>query len=158
MPAQLAHALIGNVTALVAFHVERLRDYGYRENAELLRDLCNDGCSTRARAAAHSGCDEQHVRAFDEFNDAIAIFHRGLSSDLRVRSGAQSFRDVASDLQTHFHFRVLDRLRIGIDASELDTFDARRQHMRDSIATAAADPDHFNHGALIFGICKYKHG
>ena len=30
-------------------------------------------------------------------------------------------------------------------------------HVRDGIAAAAADAEHLDYRALIFGICEYKH-
>ena len=43
-----------------------------------LATLRDHGSCARAGAAAHAGGDEQHVAAFDEFDDAVAILHRGL--------------------------------------------------------------------------------
>ena len=69
---------------------------------ELARDLRDHRRRTRARAAAHAGGDEQHVAALDQLDDAIAVFHRRLAADFRVRARAESLRDVAADLQRGF--------------------------------------------------------
>ena len=143
--------------ALAAFHLERLRHDGDRQDAELLRDLRHDRSRARAGATAHAGGDEQHVRAFDHFDDAVAIFHRGLTAHFRIGARAQALGDVAADLQTDFHLGMFQRLRVGVDANEIHAFDPGLDHVRDGVAAAAAHADHLDHGALVFCISKYKH-
>ena len=53
--------------------------------------------------------------------------------------------------------RVLERLRVGVDADEIHTFDARGDHVRDGVAAAAAHADHLDHSALAVGIHQFEH-
>jgi hypothetical protein len=131
--------------------------FGNGQDSELLGDLRDHRRRTSARAAAHAGRDEQHVGALDHLDDAIAVFHRCLPADFRICARAQTLRDVAADLQRHLHLRVLQRLRIGVQANEVHALDTRGHHVRDGITAAAADADHFDDGPLILCICKYKH-
>ena len=140
-----------------AFHVERLGHDRHGEDAKLLRDLGHHGRGTGARPTAHTGGDEQHVRAFDHFDDAIAIFHRRLTADFRIRARAQALGDIAADLQTDFHLRMLQRLSIRIEADEIDAFDPGRDHVRHGVAAATAHANDLDHGTLVLCICKYKH-
>ena len=94
-----ADAVIRDQRALAAFHLERTRDHGHREDAEFLRDLRDHRRRARARATAHAGGDEQHVAAFDHLDDAIAIFHRRLAAHFGIGAGAETLGDVAADLQ-----------------------------------------------------------
>jgi hypothetical protein len=96
----------------------------------------------RAGAAAHAGGDEQHVATLDQLDDAVAVLHRRLPADLGIGAGAEALGDVAADLQRGLHLRVLERLRVGVDADELHAVDAAvERHVRDRVAAAAADPD-----------------
>jgi hypothetical protein len=154
---ELEHALIGDARALVAFHLERLGDDGDRQDAEFLGDLRDHGSGARAGAAAHARGDEQHVAAFDELDDAVAILHRGLAADFRVGAGAQALGDVAADLQRGAHLGVLERLRIGVDANEIHALEAGLDHVRDGIAAAAAHAQHLDDGTLTVRVHEFEH-
>ena len=131
---------------------ERLRHDGDRQDSHLLRELRDDGRGARARAAAQARRDEQHVGAFDDLLDAVAIFHRGLPADLGIRAGAEPLRDVAADLQARLDLGALQRLRVGVRADEIHAFDARADHVRDRVAAAAADPEHFDDSRLAVSV------
>src|SRR4029077_2434109 len=102
----------------------------------------------RARPAAHAGGDEEHVAALDQLDDAVAILHRRLAPHFGVGAGAETLRDVAADLQRGLHLRVLERLRVGIHADELDALDAVFSHVGHGIAAAAAHADYLDHSRL----------
>jgi hypothetical protein len=108
-------------------------------------------------AAAHAGGDEDHVRAFDQLDDAVAVFHRRLAAHFRVRARAEALGDVGADLQARLHLRVLECLRVGVDADEVDALDARGDHVRDGVAAAAAHADDLDDCALVFRVCQYEH-
>src|SRR6185295_2901718 len=134
--------------AFVALHRERPRHDRHREDAELARDLRNDRRGARAGAAAHARGDEQHVASLDQLDDAIPVLHRRLPPDFRVRPGAEALRDVAADLKRGLHLRVLQRLRVGVHADELDALDSALRHVRHGVAAAAAHADHLDHSRL----------
>ncbi len=79
-------------------------------------------------------------QAFDEFDDAITILHGGLPAHLGIRARAQSLGDVAADLQGGAHLAVLERLRIGIDANKIHTFEAGLHHVCDCVAARRRRP------------------
>jgi len=145
---ELEHALIGDARALVAFHLERAGHHRDGEDAELLRDLRNHGRGAGAGAPAHAGGDEQHVAALDQLDDPIAILHCRLTAHLGVGARAQALGDVAADLQRGAHLGVLERLRVGVDADEIDALETGLHHVRDRVAAAAAHAQHLDDGAL----------
>jgi hypothetical protein len=155
--AQLGNPMIRHEQALVALHLEGLRDHGHRQNAKLLRHLRDDRCCPGARATAHAGGDEQHVATLDELDDAIAVLPRRLAPDLRIGACAQPLGDVASDLQGRLDLGVLQRLRVGVDAHEFHAVDSRRDHVSYGVPAAAAHADHFDDGALAVRVHQFKH-
>jgi len=80
-----------------------------------------------------------------------------LTPDIGVGSGAQSFCDVAADLQRRAHARTVQRLRVGIRTNEINTLDTCIDHMSDGVTAAAADTNHFYHCALAVRIHQFKH-
>jgi hypothetical protein len=127
------------------------------QDPKFLRHLGDHGRRTRAGAAAHAGRDEQHVGTLDDLVDAIAILHRRLAADVRVRAGTESLGNVASDLQRRSDARTLQRLRIGIRTDEIDALDAGIDHVRDGIAATSPDADHLYDRALAVCIHQFKH-
>jgi hypothetical protein len=82
----------------------------------------------------------------------VPVFHRSLAADIRVGAGAESFRDVAADLQCDPHPRTVERLRIRIRADEVHALYTRMYHVRDGVPAAAADADDFYYRALAVRI------
>ncbi len=145
---QLQHAVVGHARALVAFHLERPRHHCHREDAKLLGHLRHHWSRAGAGSTTHAGSDEQHVAAFDQLDDAVAILHRSLAPDFRVCPGAKTLGDVAADLQRGTHLGVLERLRVGVYADEIHTFDAGLHHVRYGVAATTAHPEHLDDGIL----------
>jgi len=52
---------------------------------------------------------------------------------------------------------MFQRLRVGIDANEIHAFDTGLDHVSDRVSAAASDANHFDDGALVLCISKYKH-
>ncbi len=59
------------------------------EDAALTRRARDHRRSACARAAAHAGGDEHHVRAFEEFEDLRLAFLSRRLADFRARAGAR---------------------------------------------------------------------
>ena len=144
--------MIRDQRALAAFHLERTRDHGHREDAEFLRHLCDHRCRARARSTTHAGGDEQHVAALDHLDDPIAVFHRRLPAHFRIGARAETLGDIAADLQRGFHLRVLESLRIGVDAQELHALDATANHVGNCVAAAATYSYDFDYSVLAVSI------
>ena len=67
---------------------ERLGDYCNRQNAHLTSHFCNNRRATCTRATTHTRGDEKHIRTAYSIRYPVAIFHRGSSTDFRVRACA----------------------------------------------------------------------
>ena len=150
--AELGNAVFGNLHALAALHRERLGDDRDGQDAEFLGDLRNDRRRTRARAAAHAGRDEQHVRAFDRLVNAVAILHGRLAADVGIGAGPEALGNIAADLQGRANARSLERLRIRVGTDEVNAFDARVYHVADRVTAAATDANDFDNCALAVRI------
>ena len=73
-----------------SFEAEGLGDNRDGKRVEFFREGSDHRSSTGARAAADAGGDEDHVRAFENLDDAFGVFQCGQSPDGRVRSGARA--------------------------------------------------------------------
>jgi hypothetical protein len=65
---------------------------------------------------------------------------------------AETLGDVAADLQRGLDLRVLDCLRIGIDAHELHALDAARDHVCDGVAATAAHSYYLDYSVLAVSV------
>ena len=155
---QLGDAGFSHLHAL-AFEAKGFGDHGHGQDAHFAGHLGNDRRGAGARAAAHAGSDEGHVRPLQRLGDALALL-KG--------SAAAGFRFGAST-QTAFAQRHLDDgaaafqgLRVGVGGDEIDTVYTFANHVIDGIAAGAADADDLDHGAAIvnhfFDIDDFKHG
>ncbi len=144
--------MLRNRHALAALHDERLGHDGYGQDAELFRDLGNHRRRAGAGAAAHAGRYEQHVGALDHFLYAVAVFHRGLPADVRIRTRTKPLCNIAADLQRRAYARAIERLRVGIGTDEIDALYSCIHHMGDSVTATAANADHLDDGALAMRI------
>src|SRR6266851_3249726 len=70
-----------------------------------------NGFVTTARAAAEPGGDENHVRAFESFNNFFGVFERRLAAHLGVGAGAEPFRELCSELKFHRRLRQFQGLQ-----------------------------------------------
>ena len=137
---------------LGAFHLERLGNDRDRQNAKFLRNLSHNRCGTRTGTATHSRRDEQHVRTFDHLENAVTIFHRCLTTDIRVGTSTEPFRNIAADLQRRSCVCSLQRLRVRIRTDEIDALYTGFNHVRDRVATTATDTDDFDDSARAMRI------
>src|SRR5437868_1359123 len=92
--------------------------------------------------------------------DAQALKHSKVKTSLQIGcnitkglgAGAETLGDVAADLQAGLHLRVLECLRIGVDAHELHALDATRDHVRDRVAAATTNPYDLDYSVLAVSI------
>lgn len=145
---QLLDAGLRHLHTLGTFEGERLGHHRHGQDAHFLGDLRHDRRRAGAGATAHAGRDEQHVGAFDQLHDALAIFDGGLPADVRVGAGAQALGERAAELQHGARRSVFQRLRIGIGANEIDAIDACPHHVFDGVAATAAHADHLDNRIL----------
>ena len=85
--------------------------------------------------------DEDHVGAVERLEDLLGVLERRRSADVRVGAGAQSFRELGSDLQLDVRSVVLERLHVGVRDDELDALEAGARHAVHGVAAPAADAD-----------------
>ena len=146
MSLQVVHALFGQARAARAFKLERLGDDGDRQNAQFFGDLGDDGGGAGARAAAHAGRDEHHVRAFQRLLDVALGLLGGGAAHFRVAARAQAARQVLAELQLVVGGGDVQHLDVGVHGDELDAGQAGVNHAVDGVGAAAAAADHFDAG------------
>lgn len=159
MLAQFLDALERNLHAAAAFKRERLGDHGDGQDAHLLGQLRDHRSGAGTGTATHAGGDKNHVRALQCVHDALAVFQRGLTADFRIGACAQALGDVGTQLQLQLGAAVLDRLRVGVGGDEFHAIDVGVHHVRNRVATAAADADDLDHrvGSHLFDQFKMCH-
>ena len=112
--AQPGDADVGVLSASLALEAEGLGHDRDRESAELPGDLGDHRGAAGARAAAHAGGDEDHVRAREQVLDLVPVFERRVAADVRIGAGAEA----AGQLLAHLDFvrseREAQRSRLNI--------------------------------------------
>ncbi len=139
--AQLVDARVGLSASLRPLERKRCRDDADGQRAELARDLRDDGRSAGPRPTALAGGDEHHVRAAQRVLDLVVRLGGRRAPDVRVRAGAETLRQLASDVDLHLGVRHLQLLQVGVDGDELDLVDARVDHAVDRVQAGTADTD-----------------
>src|SRR5690606_18433651 len=147
---QLGQAHLRLPHALLALEQEGLRHDADRERTQLTGDLGDDRRRARAGSATHAGRDEDQVRAFQCVRDLLAALLDRLTTDLRPGTCAEPARQLLADLDLELCARQLERLRIRVDADELDAVDVCRDPPVDRIAAATADAAHL-HPCVLYG-------
>ena len=136
---QLLQAALRLVLAALAFEGERLGDHRDRERAHFAGQRRDDRRRARAGAATKTGGDEDHVRAFERFDDFVGIFQRSLAANVGIGARAQAIGQLDAKLDLHRRVRQLERLKIGVRHHEFHAFQVRLDHAIDGIAATAAD-------------------
>ncbi len=145
---QLRDTALGLLHAAFAFERERLGHDGNRQRAHFAGQRSNDGSRTGAGAAAETRGDEDHVGAFESFDDLVGIFERGFAADFGIRARAQTIRQFHTQLEFHGRMRHAKRLQIRVGNDEFDALDAGIDHAVNSVAAAATHSDHFDLGVV----------
>lgn len=138
---QFLDALFGKTHAATAFEMERLGNDADRQDALVAGSLCNDRCSTGARTTTHAGSDEAHVGAVQVIDDLIDAFFSGGASDFRLGTGTETLGDVDAELDDPVCLRHGQSLCIRVGDDEIDTLEASRDHVVDSVTATAADTE-----------------
>ena len=102
------------------------------------------GRSAGAGAAAEAGGDEDHVSAFEGFNDLVGVFERSSAADIGIGAGAEAAGELRAELQLDGGVGELERLTVSVGGDELDSFHAGGDHAIDGVAAATADADDFD--------------
>ena len=143
---QLGQAVVGVLHAAATFPVERLGHHAHREDAHLLGHASDHRGCARARAAAHTSSDEQHVRAI---NGGADVFHGrfcGITAFVGLAASAQA---AAAELDDAVGRAAGQGLRVGVGANEFHALHAAGNHVLNGVAAATAHADHLDLGALV---------
>ena len=144
--AQFGDTGLGDPHAATTLEVERLGDDADRKDAHLASSCGDDGGSACARAAAHAGGEENHVRA----GEAVANFLQRLLgrrlADLRPGAGAETFGQLKAHLNNSLCARGAESLRVGIGDDEVDPGQAGGDHIVDRVAPGASHATHHDAG------------
>src|SRR5262249_17383121 len=105
------------------------------------------GCSG-AGTSAKSGSDEDHVCAFEDFDDLVGILEYGFATNFRIGSGAETVGQFHSELQLDGSMRHAKGLQVGIGNDKFDALHAGVNHAIDSVAAASAYADDFDFGIV----------
>ena len=104
-------------------------------------DLRHNGSRTGAGAAAHTGGDEDHLRALEGIcNLILALLGRTLA-DLRVCTCAAALGELGAQLHLGGSMVLGQRLLVGVHCDEFDALQAVADHAVDGVAAAAAYAD-----------------
>ena len=154
--ASSADSLLGDVEAAPALERERPRDDADRECPDLVREIGDDRRGARARAATLAGGHEHHVCALQHFLQLVARLECSRVPDLRISAGAQTAGHLVADVDLHVRVAHQQRLRIGVDADELDAGEARVDHPVDGVRAAATDADDLDHGYVVTSLSSHS--
>ena len=138
---QLLHAALGLHHAALAFKRKGAGDDGDGQRAHLAGQRCDDGSSSGARATTETRGDEDHVRAFERFDDLVRVFEGGAASDVGVCACAEAAGELDAELQLDGSVGELEGLHVGVGGDELDTLDAGGDHAVDGVVAATAHAD-----------------
>ena len=145
---QFGDAALRLLHAAFAFEGKRLGDDRNGKRPHFAGQRRNDRSRAGAGAAAEAGGDEDHVGAFQRFDDFVGIFERGLAADFRIGAGAQAVGQLDAELNLHGRARHAQRLQIGVGDDELDALHAGIDHAVDGVAAASAHADDFDLGVV----------
>ena len=95
--------------------------------------------------------------AVDQLGNALAVFQRGFTADVRIGSRAQTLGHAIAQLQLQLGLVAIERLRVGVDGDEFNAGQTRGDHVIDRIAAAAAHANHLDHCILGIYIHQFKH-
>jgi hypothetical protein len=144
LAARSAMPRVGVLHAALALEEERPRHDAHRERAHVTRDLRDDRRRAGARAAAHAGGDEDHVRALERVLDALHLLERALLAHVGVRAGAEATREARPELHLRRREVRLERLRVGVGRDELHALEAALDHRVERVAATTADAHHLD--------------
>ena len=94
----------------------------------------------------HAGGDEEHVRAFDRGAD-VGLGHLG--GDAALLGLAAGTQAGLAKLDRAVRGGLVERLRVGVGADELDALHLAADHVIDRVAATTANTDHLDLGAPV---------
>ena len=143
-------ALLGLVATSATLERERLRDDTDGQRADFLTsDLGNDGRRARARAAAFTSGDEDHVGLGQSLADLVAGLFGCLRAHFGVGTSAEATGKILADMNGLVRIGHKKRLTIGVDGDELDALHTSLDHAVNGIRTATANADDLDNRQML---------
>ena len=145
---QFVDAALGLHHAPLPFKREWLGDHGDGERAHFAGERSDDRRCAGSGSAAQTGGDEDHVSAFERFDDLVGIFERCLAADFGVGASTQPVGQFHAELNLHGRTRHAQRLQVSVCHDELNAFHTRVDHAVNGVAASATYADHFDLGIV----------
>ena len=146
---ELCESVFSETHLSSSFEGERLRDYGYSEDALLFRDLGDHGSCSCSGTAAHSCGNEYHVGAFQSGCDLFAALIGCALALLGITAGSQSVSQLVPYLKLVCGFAVLKDLAVGIHRDKFDALDPGIRHAVNCVSAASADTYDFDVSGVL---------
>ena len=108
---------------MTALERERFCHHGDGQGVQFGRERGDDRRGASPRPTAQSDGDEDHVGAFQGFENLFCVLERGVAPDFRVCACAQPFRQPRAKLQFYRRLRPFQRLEVRVRHKELNAFD-----------------------------------
>ena len=131
-----------------AFEGERLGNDRDGERAHFAGERRDNRGSAGSGATAESGGHEDHVGAFERFDDFVGVFERGFASDFRIGARAQAVCEFDAKLNLHGGARHAQGLKIRVCDHELDALHAGIDHAVYGVTAASTHADDFYLGVI----------
>jgi hypothetical protein len=145
---QLGNSALGLLHAAFAFEGERLGDDCDGERSHFAGERGNDRSGTGARTASEAGRNEDHVGAFERFDDLVGIFKSGFAADFGIGSSAEAVRQLHAELQLDRGMRHAEGLQISVGDDEFDALHSGIDHAVDGVAATTTYADDFDFGVV----------
>jgi len=145
---KLGHTAVGLLEAAFPLEGEGAGDDGYGQNAHFRGQRGDDRGCAGAGASAEASGDEDHVGAFEGFDDLVGVFKGGAAAYVWVGSGTEAGGEAHAELELDGSLRKLEGLNVGVGGDEFDALDFGLDHAVDSVAAAAANADDFDARAV----------
>ena len=138
---QVGDALLGQTHLPLALKGEGLGDDAHGQDAQIVCHLGHHGSCAGAGPAAHTGGDEDHLRALQGVCDLVLALLGGALADLRVGTCAAALGELGAELYFRCSMVLGESLLVGVHCDELDALQAVADHAVDGVAAAAAHAD-----------------
>ena len=153
--AQGRHAALSLSRTTVALEREGTGHNADRQSASIAGDLGDNGGGTGTGATSLTGGHEHHVRTLERGGDLVDVILRSLTTDGRIRAGAQAVRQFATDVELGLGIGHEQSLRVSVDGNELNALEADLDHSVHGVNSAAADADDLDHCQVVL---RCRHG
>ena len=151
LAAEIGDALLSLTHPVRALELEGFGDNADREDTGLVSQIGHDGSRAGAGAAAHTGGDKDHVRAFQCLGNGSPGLLGGLLANLGLGACAHAAGQLLADLDLVLADGFIQILLIGVDHDEVHAAYTGIDHAVDNIVAGAADTDHLDfHNAILY--------